>query len=1075
MLEIVIGNRLLDISREVISRIELVNELDVQNFIIVPDRFSLLAEKMIFEELGIISTFNIQVLGISKLAQIILHKNNIKFEILSLNESKILIYNILIENNFNSFKEKSFAVAEEIYKIILQLKSNNINFINFLKSTENNSKLNDIAKIYQKYENELGDRVDQSDLLTKFFETINQRMDYNFFFIQFDSLTEQGGLILEKLILNSKRVVIGATEPNKQKNGFIYDNDVLHKINKICRQNKIIPNRHYILNKTNQIQEHILTNLYGFKPAEKENPNFYIIEESTFENEIRDIAKIINFEVKAGKRFKDFNILVPNLKEKQKNLEKVFLEYKIPYFIDSGIFAIETKPVQFIFSILKFITEYNKENFFKVISDFYSKIDFNKYSELQNYINLRGDFNIEEIITNKNFDEKVKEVAKKLKDISDDFNKSLIVKNYLDLIRKIIKEFEIEQTTQSLISEFQRRKELKLEKIYGQIHNKLNTILEVLEKNLKNNINFNEFIKIFYNFLKNEEIYSIPASIDCVFVGDAVKSFFEERKTLFVVGASQGILPVTIKDYAILSDNDIDSLQKNIVISPTIKMINKRNKFKLFQDLTLAKEKIIISYSSSDSGEKNNPSSLILEFKKIFLKKDKKIIQTNNFFNDIAKDELRNKKSNLDIQNDSDFNSEIINLIFNHELTIGQLKKIFQDFRNNVFNYELFEKFKEFNDNVFVKDAFQILLDERAKEKINNAENLYFPKNKISASQIEKFYECPFKFFFNKGLRLIENKICEFDGKDIGNYFHYITENFVIRNKEKLGLLNDKEIDKELNQILEIIFQDERLNSLKGCSKNRYLIEKLKKEARMLLKAINYEQKWSEFKAILTEKKFNYGINNFKLTGIIDRVDINNKDFRVIDYKSGDINQSLAGVYYGIELQLFIYLLAIQKELDLNPVAGLYLPVGGDFASNRTLKKLILSGFILVEHRIIKKLDKRFSNVNISSDIINLKISGKSDNDNLELDGHKKKNAFSEKGFSSILEYVRKLVEKTIQQISSGKIPASPVKTVSCKNCSYFSICSYKGEKNEKVRMGKELKETDFIRIIEEESNVKKV
>ena len=264
MLELVIGNRLRDVSREVLSRIEVSDKLELENFIIVPDRFSLLAEKMIFEELGIVSTFNIQVVGISKLAKIVLSNKDENLKILDSDECKLIVFNILKSCDLVSFKEVNFALADEIYKIIAQLKSSNIDSQTFYESIKdkNDAKLFDISQIYIKYEAKIAGKVDQNDLLNKLAQAIDDKLKYNYFFIEFDSLTEQGGLILEKLIQNANRVVVGATRPNKQKNSYLYDTDILYKVNKICRNNQISPKKSYIDNKTNTKQEHILKNLY---------------------------------------------------------------------------------------------------------------------------------------------------------------------------------------------------------------------------------------------------------------------------------------------------------------------------------------------------------------------------------------------------------------------------------------------------------------------------------------------------------------------------------------------------------------------------------------------------------------------------------------------------------------------------------------------------------------------------------------------------------------------------------------------------------------------------------------------
>ena len=58
-------------------------------------------------------------------------------------------------------------------------------------------------------------------------------------------------------------------------------------------------------------------------------------------------------------------------------------------------------------------------------------------------------------------------------------------------------------------------------------------------------------------------------------------------------------------------------------------------------------------------------------------------------------------------------------------------------------------------------------------------------------------------------------------------------------------------------------------------------------------------------------------------------------------------------------------------------------------------------------------------------------------------------------------------IEKAEKEIFSGEIPAKPLGEETCLNCPLFSICSFKRNSFEKpMKLGKEIQETDFIRIV---------
>ena len=106
-------------------------------------------------------------------------------------------------------------------------------------------------------------KPDQSDLLSNLvtFLDVEKVSKSNFFFAGFDSLTEQGGKVLEKLILNGKNVVVGAIMPDKQKNSFVYDSDIMNKLSSISRLNKIAFEKIFIKQNISNFSEHILTTI----------------------------------------------------------------------------------------------------------------------------------------------------------------------------------------------------------------------------------------------------------------------------------------------------------------------------------------------------------------------------------------------------------------------------------------------------------------------------------------------------------------------------------------------------------------------------------------------------------------------------------------------------------------------------------------------------------------------------------------------------------------------------------------------------------------------------------------------
>ena len=1013
MIELVVGNNLNKVFKNVVAKIENSSSLDLENFVIVPDRLSLFAEKEIFSILNLTSSFNIKVLGISKLQNYFAPK----IETLLGDESRLLIYSILKENNFE-FIKPSFEIATEIFKIISQLKSSNVLAGEFLKNAQS-QKLQEIGKIFEIYEAKKT-KADQSDILNNIANNLDLEKisKLNFYICGFDNLTSQAFKVVEKILKFGKKVVVGATFPEDQKNYKVYDNDIYQKVVRFCNENKIEFVKTFVNLKEESQASHILTNLFSYSPKHFETNKVHLLEFETPESEISEIAKTIRFYVKNKNfMFSNFNVLSGNLESFANDFATIFEIYDIPYYIDLGQ-KIQNLPIfSFFKNFFEFVQTSSEENLFELLISPYVNVSKSEVQLLKNEIDFNGGLSVEVINKFNN----IKELLDIINCFKEKISKCSNLQEFSKIVDEIVNLFSLRENNEKIIASLEN--DLKTQKIYLQVFNKLEVVLNVLKS--EDEASFESCLTVFLKLFGEQEIKGVPLSVDCVFIGGE-NSFFEERKVMFLSNASYGTLPKTSKDLGLFSDDDIGLLALDI--QPTIRMINRRNKQKLLFNLSQGEE-LFVSTSGSELGEKTEKSVLFYELQKIFTFKNKPLKILNNFYSFMFDDE---KYLEFKVQTKQDFNREVL-------------------------------KFKD----QISKEEIKFLIGENylQEEKIALAKELY---NHFSPTEIEKFFQCPFKHFFYYGIRIKENSVCKFDARDFGNYFHILAENFVKRNLGKIGELSDEEIRKELNEIEKVIKKESRFERLLKNQTNNSTFALLKKEGKVLLENIRKEQKFSNFVASFFEQFFELKTPLSKIVGVVDRIDVCDNMFRVVDYKTGETKKSLRAVFEGVELQLFIYLLAISKKLNFEPVGGFYFSIGTDFNKEKTSKNK-MEGFVVGENQIIKALDKRFGNKK-ESDIVSLKLTSGSTVENLVLST--KKNVLTKEGFFAICKYVELLIEKAEKEIFSGEIPAKPLGEEACLNCPLFSICSFKQNTFEKERkLGKEIQETEFIRIVENGKN----
>ena len=201
-----------------------------------------------------------------------------------------------------------------------------------------------------------------------------------------------------------------------------------------------------------------------------------------------------------------------------------------------------------------------------------------------------------------------------------------------------------------------------------------------------------------------------------------------------------------------------------------------------------------------------------------------------------------------------------------------------------------------------------------------------------SASRLEEYGSCPYRFFVNSTLKLAPKTTPEpgLDAAQIGSIYHRILELVYKQVKENNAMPLDI-----LGEVADYVFKnapeefDFRPSPLWEVEKDQY-----KEKLRETLLALEEERQ--DWHPIGLERKFGFkgippleldiGEEVIRLHGVIDRVDRNSMgEFRVIDYKTGSTHLEKSDLTSGLRLQLPIYALAAQQAPDLGQVVeGFY-------------------------------------------------------------------------------------------------------------------------------------------------------
>ncbi len=222
-------------------------------------------------------------------------------------------------------------------------------------------------------------------------------------------------------------------------------------------------------------------------------------------------------------------------------------------------------------------------------------------------------------------------------------------------------------------------------------------------------------------------------------------------------------------------------------------------------------------------------------------------------------------------------------------------------------------------------------------------ENMY-----ISPSGVEVYHKCGFTYLCKYGYRIGKRTPIGMDVLSRGSLVHYVLEHIIKNNGSKnLAKLSQSQCKAQIHTLV-YEFVETQMGGVEG--KDQLFLFRLTRLESLLYALITHMAQ--DLASCLFEAKgFEYKIGKdgdmppitlplenggtLYIHGVVDRVDTYQKDgityFRIVDYKTGGKDFVLDDIYYGIGLQMLLYLFALEKDgesLGQNrvPSGVLYLP-----------------------------------------------------------------------------------------------------------------------------------------------------
>ena len=548
-------------------------------------------------------------------------------------------------------------------------------------------------------------------------------------------------------------------------------------------------------------------------------------------------------------------------------------------------------------------------------------------------------------------------------------------------------------------------------------------------------ISLKDFMKFLSVAIDNTDIGLIPQTLDQVMIGQADHMVSSKYKAVFIIGLNQGLFPLTAKKMSIFSDSE----NKNLIELGLSLYDNKieyslNERYYIYKSITSSSHKVYLSYIRQFlDGSLVSKSFFINQIENLFRGLKIKVIDGSEL-SLIQNDETAYRYLCYNYNKDIEFLNSIKQYLRQREIYVNKIKKI---------------------ESINKKEDFYLSDKNLLKKYLNNKLN-------VSPSSIERFYICNFKFFCQDILKIKNTRKVELNKMEQGVIIHHVLKE-MLENSLYLKLDDiKKEIDKIINQYVLRTMSKQLISN----NKNKYISDELMFDISKLINYIQEEQSQSLFKA----SEFEVDISNqseikpvslildtgekIYISGKIDRVDIckiDDKEYiRIIDYKSGSRDFNLDDIYYGLNMQMMIYLFILM--IYYNKIGKKVLPAGALYLSVK--EKIQFAQRYIDEDKFDKLIKKNFKmNGILIDDIKILKLMEKNLEGNLipvklNKDGSlsKTSSVLNEVSFSLLEKYIKNIIVKMAETIFGGKIKAQPVEGSRyenvCSYCEYKPICN---------------------------------
>ena len=819
---------------------------------------------------------------------------------------------------------------------------------------------------------------------------------------------------------------------------------------------------------------------YQYEPYAGEQQEIHMFEALSPREEVHQTALYIRHLIREqGMTYRDIAVVIGDLEGYASYVETEFGQLEIPCFLDRTRGIVLNPMIEYIKSALQlYIKDFSYDTVFHFLRSGMADISREEIDELENYVIRTGargyrtysrlfTRRTEELQGNAEGSEQAEEkTMERLNRIRQQFMEAVEILHmgsqekagdYVSHLYDFLEQNQVQQKLLNYQQQFEKEGDLSRAREYAQIYRLVMDLLDQVYELLgEEEISRQEFADILEAGFGEITVGTIPQNVDRIVVGDMERTRLKQVKVLFFLGVNDGNIPKNASKGGIISDMDREFLiESGTEMAPSPRQQMYIQRLYLYLNMTKPSEQLYLSYAKVNSeGKGIRPSYLIDTVRKLFPAMSVEYPQNRSRLEQI---EGRQEGARY-------LAEELREYV---EGTLPEEER--QDF---YLMYRAYEADAAGRD-LLTRAAFRRYRESGLSRIVARA--LYGQQLENSVSRLETYAACACRHFLQYGLSLQEREEFGFEASDMGTVYHAVLENFAGKLAESNLTwwdFTENFAAKAVKESVEAYAATYGETVLYSSARNEYAITRMSRILTRTVLTLQKHLKQGSFQPDDYELSFRFAEDldsihvdlsedeKMHLQGRIDRIDVSEDAehvyVKVIDYKSGNRKFDLAALYYGLQLQLVVYMNAAMEmesrkhpDKEIVPAALLYYHIDDptietpveltdEQINEQILAKLRMNGVVNSDPEVVERLDRYMQDKSVV-----IPVEKKKDGSFSARSG-----VLSREEMQLISSYVDAKIRSIGREILDGKIAANPYEKgneEACTYCAYKKVCGFDG------------------------------